>query len=1208
MESTATAVSPWRDVQRFHGETMVNGKSMTKGMLLIAGMLAAAATWAGPTDSFWHDDASRSPAADAPRPASFRALQLDTADVAAYLKDAHERGIAAGIALPQPDGGFAEFMVVDSGTLPPELQRQYPDILSFKGSDAKGRPLRLDVSPIGFQAMVFDPAGIWVVRPEVPGSGRNYLSYNRVELAVPNGMGRCEVHDTAIDAAGRNLLPNEPMTTTGVNHRVYRTAVAANHQYIAAVGGGTAAGGLAATTTAVNRVTQIYESEMAIQLVLVANNNLLMYPNAAGDPFGANDGSFLNSATSTINGVIGSANYDIGHVFSTGSGGVAGLGVVCSSTQKARGTTGMPNPIGDDFYVDYVAHEMGHQFGGNHTFNSSTNACGGGNRNGSTAYEPGSGSTIMAYAGICGVDDLQPHSDPYFHAISLQEITNYTNAGGNCSVNTANDNHAPVITAGSMPSGYSIPKGTPFVLSATATDADAGDTVKYSWEQWDLGASTTLAAPDNGSSPLFRAWPATTSNARVFPKMSTVLTGTALKGEKLPTLARTMKFRLTARDEHAGKGASTSADVSVNVVAAAGPFQVTAPNTAVTWAQGSVQNVTWDVANTTAAPVSCAAVDIALSDDGGQTFPHDLASGVANSGSALVTIPAVTTTQARISVTCASNIFFDISNANFTISAASGSYTVGGNVAGLTSSGLVLSLNAGAQTLAIPASGSFTFPTPLPNGSAYAVTVGTQPAGQSCSVASGNGQIAGGNVTSVAVTCSSSAFVVGGTVNGLAGTGLALSLNAGAQTMPIADNGPFAFTTALANGSSYAVTIDTQPAGQSCTVANGSGQINGANVTNVAVTCVSSYTVGGTVSGLTGNGLVLSLNAGAQTMPIANNGAFTFATALANGSSYAVTVAAHPAGQSCTVSNGSGQINGGNVTGVTVSCSFPTYTVGGSVTGLSSGSVVLALNIGAQSLTLSNGPFVFPNGIAPGANYNVTITSQPAAPQSCVISNGSGVIVSSNVTNVSVVCSGPDDVIFADGFEAAAVSCSPAQLFVDPGFEATDSSGTNPDWTSDDSLSGTSLCDASCDDGGTVVARNGTWFVWFGGWDEANDAMLSQAVTFPSGQPRWLNFWMRDQIDGDPSASLTLSIDGTLVQAITGGGDGSVYAARSIQVPAQYLDGASHTVRFDWSADSANGEVGGAIVDDVTLDCAAQPTVTQPATHASLRGVLRTLR
>ena len=436
-------------------------------------------------------------------------------------------------------------MVVDSGTMPPELQAKYPDILSFKGSDAQGRPLRLDVSPLGFQAMVFDPAGVWVVRPQTFGADARYLSFNRAELEVPGGTGRCEVHENNIDPAGLNLVGPAPATQTGVVHRVYRAAVAANHQYIAAVGGGTVEGGLAATIVAVNRVTQVYEYEMAIQLVLVPDNDRLMYASATGDPFTSNGTGVINNSTSVISGVIGADQYDIGHVFTTGSGGVAGLGVVCKTTSKGRGTTGLPNPTGDSFYIDFVAHEMGHQFGGNHPFNGTGINCSGGNRNGSTAYEPGSGSTVMGYAGICGADDLQPHSDPFFHAISLQEITNYTSsATGSCSVNTPNDNQPPVIDTASLSNGYTIPARTPFALSGSASDPDAGDNVTYSWEEWDLGPAAALTVGDNGSSPIFRAWAPVYTGTRLFPKLSTILTGTTVKGETLPTTTRTLKFQV----------------------------------------------------------------------------------------------------------------------------------------------------------------------------------------------------------------------------------------------------------------------------------------------------------------------------------------------------------------------------------------------------------------------------------------------------------------------------------------------------------------------------------------------------------------------------------------------------------------------------------------------------------------------------------------
>ncbi|MBX3688240.1 reprolysin-like metallopeptidase, partial [Dokdonella sp.] len=983
-----------------------------KAVMTAMCLLWVSNAWAGPSRSFWQEDAGRGLAKQAPQPSQFRALDLDLAQVADYLKQAHAQGIAASIELPQPEGGFADFLVVDSGTMPEELQRKYPEIRSFKGSDAQGRMLRLDVSPLGLQAMVFDAAGTWVVRPEIFGSGSHYLSYRRSALPESaRSFGQCGTQGSDLDSFAQTMGATQPMTQTGVTRRVYRAAVAANHQYIAAVGGGTVEGGLAATIVAVNRVTQIYEYEMSIQLVLVPNNDLLMYASASGDPFTANDGSFLNSATATISGVIGVGNYDIGHVFSTGSGGVAGLGVVCKSGSKGRGTTGMGNPTGDAFYVDYVAHEMGHQFGGNHPFNGTIGNCSGGNRNGSTAYEPGSGSTIMAYAGICGADDLQPNSDPYFHAISLQEITNYTNGGGNCSVNTANANQLPMIDSGSLPSGYTIPSRTPFMLTGSASDADSGDAVRYSWEEWDLGAAAPLSAGDNGSSPIFRAFSPTYSGTRVFPSLSTVLGGPALKGETLPTTTRTLKFRLTARDMHNGRGTSSSADISVGVVSAAGPFKVTAPNTAVSWPQGSAQTVTWDVANTTAAPVSCANVDISLSADGGYTFPYVLASGVANSGSASVSMPMIATTRGRVAVTCASNIFFDISDANFTIPAAAGTYTVGGSVSGLVGSGLSLTLNG--NPMAVASNGAYAFPMALATGAVYAVTIGNQPIlpGQICAVSDGSGTIASANVLNINVSCvttPAATYTVGGTISGLLGSGLSLQINGGSP-VPMSSNGPYSFPP-LVDGSPYHVRVVGQPSGptQSCSVANYHGTLDGASVNNVDVTCTggpATYSVGGNVSGLTGAGLVLWLNAGAQSLPVSANGAFTFPTGLLGGANYAVTVGTQPAGQLCSVSNGSGTIGSANVTNVAVSCAaIPTYTVGGNVSGLTGAGLVLSLNAGAQSLPVAaDGAFTFPTGLTGGASYAVTVGTQPAG-QVCNVSNGSGTIGSANVTDVAVTC------------------------------------------------------------------------------------------------------------------------------------------------------------------------------------------------------------
>ena len=337
-------------------------------------------------------------------------------------------------------------------------------------------------------------------------------------------------------------------------------------------------------------------------------------------------------------------------------------------------------------------------------------------------------------------------------------------------------------------------------------------------------------------------------------------------------------------------------------------------------------------------------------------------------------------------------------------------YTVGGTASGLSGTGLVLR-NNGGDDLSVTASGAFTFATPLASGSAYVVTVATQPSGQTCTVSSGSGTVGTANVTTVAVACVNDPlprYTIGGTVGGLTGTGLALRNN-GDDELAVSGNGSFTFATALTTGSSYSVTVTSQPSGQTCTVSSGSGTVAAANVTTVTVSCVTNpvprYTIGGTVSGLAGTGLVLRNNAG-DDLPVASSGTFTFATTLTTGSPYAVTVRTQPPGQTCTVSSGSGTVGTANVTSVAVSCTTnppPTYTIGGTVSGLTGTGLVLRNNGGDDLSVASSGPFTFATALTTGSPYAVTVRTQPAG-QTCTVSSGSGTVGTANVTSVAVSC------------------------------------------------------------------------------------------------------------------------------------------------------------------------------------------------------------
>ena len=613
------------------------------------------------------------------RPERLRACHLDRARLQPLLAHAPPEQAQAlthstsWLSLPLPQGGFAHFRFVTVAVMAPELAAKFPEIQTFLGQGIEDptATVRFDLTPAGFHAQILRRDGAVQIDPLFQGHSEWHAVYFRKDHRRFAGDFRCLTPASTAESSpsARDSIslpaPLPPPPPFGTSLRVYRLACAAMGEYTQ-FHGGSVANGLAAIVTAIHRVNGVYETDLAIRLQLVANNDRLVYTNAATDPYtGSDPNVLLNQNQANLDTVIGNANYDVGHLFGTRADGRAYLGVVCAAGLKAGGYTGSAAPVGDPFFIDYVAHELGHQFGANHTFNGTNNACGGWppNRNAATAYEPGSGSTVMSYAGICGLDDLQAHSDAYFHSASLEEILSFVTSGPGsaCPLLLPTSNSLPVLTA---PASFVIPQGTPFRLTAAAADPD-GDSVTYCWEQRDLGPAQSLGAPDNGMSPLFRSFPPAPGPTRAFPQLTGLLAGIASRAECLPVTNRTMHFRVTVRDHCPAGGGMATADTEIQVASNAGPFVVTSPNAPVTWS--NLHTVTWEVAGTTNPPVSAAAVNILLSTNGGLTFPIVLAAQTPNDGAETVQFPMLNTAAARIQVEAANHIFFDISDTDFSL-------------------------------------------------------------------------------------------------------------------------------------------------------------------------------------------------------------------------------------------------------------------------------------------------------------------------------------------------------------------------------------------------------------------------------------------------------------------------------------------------------------------------------------------------------------
>lgn len=648
--------------------------------LLCAGFLSTTAFGNLPT---WQVIPNNSVASQGERylsPSTYSSFYLNTMALKSQLATAGS-GVETGavIDIATPDGKTRAFKIWETPMMEAPLAEKYPEIKTYTGyaMDDKGATAKLDFTYKGFHAKIFDGKNTYFIDPYSRMNDGYYISYFKRDYLRPEGKTMsCEVENSNHEGSGHEEIDvTDPglkaiaAKTNGTTQKTYRLALACTIEYSEAVDGSspTKAGVLSAMVTSINRVNGVYERELAVTMNLIANNDTLIYLSGTDPYSNGNGGTMLSQNQTNVNTLIGSANYDIGHVFSTGGGGIAQLGSVCSNGNKARGVTGSTSPIGDPFDIDYVAHEMGHQYGANHPFNANTGSCNG-NGESTTAYEPGSGSTIMAYAGICNSgDNLQNHSDDYFHAISLMEMSNYITVGNgaNCPVQTPVANVAPTMPSFTI--SATIPANTPFELIApNAIDSD-NDQITYCWEQWNLGDFKSSHSPSLGKGPIIRSEIPSLSPVRSIPSLATP----NAKGEQPGLVTRFYTFRLTVRDILGTLGTFNILDdtVHIDAINTGAPFAVTNPNTlSINWTGGTMETITWDVASTDVAPISTPNVDVYLSVDGGLTYPYVIATNIVNDGSEALTVPNVpTTSNARVKIKGAGNIFFDISNFDFTI-------------------------------------------------------------------------------------------------------------------------------------------------------------------------------------------------------------------------------------------------------------------------------------------------------------------------------------------------------------------------------------------------------------------------------------------------------------------------------------------------------------------------------------------------------------
>lgn len=612
-------------------------------------------------------------------PTEFESFDLDYQGLADYLKQApmeftpQAKTNALRLDVPLPNGASTAFEMVESKIMEDRLADRYKNIKTYFGLplDKSARAIRLVMTYRGLYGVIDTPEGQVYIDPFVPNQiDQSIVYYTKNDLTASHSpdVKTCGVTDIQLPDAERNWHPdmkasNRSLDMTPVEFKTFRLAIATTGEWTSQYANSDKEEAMDILAINVARINSVYEREFAFRLVFNEFQDRIIHTDASTDPYqNANSGgSLLGQNTEEVNKIIGPASYDFGHIYTANCndvGGIANLGSFCGEN-KAGGVTCCSSDPTLWGPISIALHEMGHQLAGAHTFN---NCSPGSSGNG---HEPGSGSTILSYGGLCGTNNVETVRDDYYNIGNLQQIFNFLNSGADdCGVASESGNHYPEVEI-EMTDGFYIPISTPFELTATTSDPD-DDVVMHCWEQFDLGPQSPLGFP-TGNAPSFRSYYPEESNTRIFPKLLSILTNFEERVEVLPTYSRDFTFRCTVRDFSPLGGGTSWDDVSFKATEEAGPFLINYPSEFTSIEGGTYTEVTWDVANTDQPPVNCKAVDILLSTDGGFSFPDTLAKSVFNDGSHFVYFPDVNSTTVRIKVKASDNIFFDISNRPFQV-------------------------------------------------------------------------------------------------------------------------------------------------------------------------------------------------------------------------------------------------------------------------------------------------------------------------------------------------------------------------------------------------------------------------------------------------------------------------------------------------------------------------------------------------------------